>query len=375
MQKILFLMILGVILISGCTSDNSENTIKFSNYSEELQGGHMEVNDADPCTGIVCEDTTMDCGSGDLISCSNICEDGKCTKCIPECEYVELEDEEFLCEVSERKCPDGHVDICENRKVNGKCTKCTPSCSGHMEPTGLCKDVICKPSSKECSNGYDVICENTCDPDTGKCTKCTPDCGDTDCETDWTCTSWSDCDGGVQTRECADDNNCDTNRDKPDEEKDCEGDIIDHLVFSEVLFNPDGDEPHGEWVEIYNPTSTDMILDGWSIEDNQYAFLIPDNTFLESKRHMIIARNTTYFYNEHGCQPTIDETPTFTLSNTADSLTLYHDSEVIDYVEWGPLAWEIEAGNGESIKRKPNIEDTDTEDDWLSNQTPQPACA
>lgn len=44
----------------------------------------------------------------------------------------------------------------------------------------------------------------------------------TGCTPNWTCTGWSDCVSGVQTRTCTDVNNCNTSIDKPEESRTCE---------------------------------------------------------------------------------------------------------------------------------------------------------
>ncbi len=40
------------------------------------------------------------------------------------------------------------------------------------------------------------------------------------------------------------------------------------LVITEVLANPAGPEPSQEWVELYNPTSLALDLDGYTLDDN-----------------------------------------------------------------------------------------------------------
>lgn len=39
------------------------------------------------------------------------------------------------------------------------------------------------------------------------------------------------------------------------------------IQISEVLPNPMGDDTQSEWIELYNPTDNDILLDGWSISD------------------------------------------------------------------------------------------------------------
>lgn len=39
------------------------------------------------------------------------------------------------------------------------------------------------------------------------------------------------------------------------------------IQISEVLPNPVGDDTQSEWIELYNPTESDVLLDGWSTSD------------------------------------------------------------------------------------------------------------
>lgn len=43
--------------------------------------------------------------------------------------------------------------------------------------------------------------------------------------------------------------------------------ILLPIQISEVLPNPVGDDAQLEWIELYNPTDGDILLDGWSISD------------------------------------------------------------------------------------------------------------
>ena len=46
------------------------------------------------------------------------------------------------------------------------------------------------------------------------------------CTESWSCTSWSDCESGAETRTCTDSNSCGTEESKPDETQDCEVEVI-----------------------------------------------------------------------------------------------------------------------------------------------------
>jgi len=64
-MKIIILLVF-LVIVSGCTSvqDPREN---------------------DPCEGVLCQDSTLECSDGTTSSCSNICTGGECSDCRPEC--------------------------------------------------------------------------------------------------------------------------------------------------------------------------------------------------------------------------------------------------------------------------------------------------
>ena len=41
-----------------------------------------------------------------------------------------------------------------------------------------------------------------------------------------------------------------------------------HVVISEVMYDPSGTEPDGEWIELFNPTGETVDLAGWILRDN-----------------------------------------------------------------------------------------------------------
>ncbi len=51
----------------------------------------------------------------------------------------------------------------------------------------------------------------------------------------WECTNWSDCKLGKQIRECADINECGTEKIKPVEERDCKIDVLNAPTSSEII--------------------------------------------------------------------------------------------------------------------------------------------
>ena len=63
--------------------------------------------------------------------------------------------------------------------------------------------------------------------------------------------------------------------------------ISDHVVINEVDTNPFGDDSKSisEWVELYNPTDSDVDLSGWKIASTtvlKKTLTIPDGTIIGS---------------------------------------------------------------------------------------------
>ena len=152
----------------------------------------------------------------------------------------------------------------------------------------------------------------------------------------------------------------------------------DHVVFSEVFYDPIGSEPAQEWIELYNPTDVTVDLTDWTIEDNTGTYTISSATEMNAGEYLIIAHNETAFYNLYGFYPSLSDF-TLSLNNDGDQLTLKDGEETeVDFVAWEKgyegayPSWDVKANEGESIQRDPPNQDTDTSDDWINNANPDP---
>ncbi|MBI4175749.1 MAG: lamin tail domain-containing protein [Candidatus Aenigmarchaeota archaeon] len=194
------------------------------------------------------------------------------------------------------------------------------------------------------------------------------------CTEDWQCGAWSACRAGVQTRTCTDQNACGTASGKPDESQAC----LDRVLFTEVYY--DTADIRDEWIELYNPTNTDISLEGWTIQDNTQTPWTLFNYTIYASSYLTISRNSTSFSDITGCDPGVSG---FTkgLNNDGDQLTLRDPGgNETDFVAWEGGAsgayqqWNISAARGKTIRRSPVDADTDSETDWLSDQEPGPVC-
>lgn len=165
---------------------------------------------------------------------------------------------------------------------------------------------------------------------------------------------------------------------------------VEHLVVSEVIYNPLGTDTGREWIEVFNGTGGTVSLDGYRVGDEEtqgegegmYSF--PLGSVMLDQTVAVVAASGLAFYTEFGFYPdfefssTVTEVPdmvsdptwaggSVTLSNTGDEvLILYFDGAIyqeIDRTAWGsnpggmtcPLIAE-----GSSYERCPVDQDTDT---------------
>ena len=75
---------------------------------------------------------------------------------------------------------------------------------------------------------------------------------------------------------------------------------FDHIVINEIDTNPNGDDSLAvsEWVELYNPTDSDVDISGWKIASTtvlKKTFTIPDGTILSPDKFLIFTYAKIWF--------------------------------------------------------------------------------
>ena len=157
----------------------------------------------------------------------------------------------------------------------------------------------------------------------------------------------------------------------------------DHVVISEVMYDS-LNEPGGEYVELFNPTASPVVLDGWTLRRQSTAtgtFTFPAATTIAPGAYLVVANNPGTFNEDYGETTPYDSS--LTLANGGDWLILEDDSPtLVDQVAWEnppalPPGWCVTigqptAGNGQSISREPDGSDGDNCNDWVSATLPTP---
>ncbi len=123
-----------------------------------------------------------------------------------------------------------------------------------------------------------------------------------------------------------------------------ESDLSTHIVINEIEQNPYGIDEGNEWVELYNPTTSDVNLDGWKLSTTH------GKTVTVTLRGTIPANGyVIYTHTEQW------------LDNIGESVTLRDPS--LNEVDRTPY---VPDNNGTrySWQRYPNGKDTDSDSDW-----------
>ena len=162
-----------------------------------------------------------------------------------------------------------------------------------------------------------------------------------------------------------------------------------HLVISELMYNPNT-EPAGQYVEIHNPTASNVDMQNWTVNYNNgggTAFTFGVFT-LNAGAYVVLANDPTLFDNvTYPSVTNIFQYVMPNLSNTGDWFILRNPTPAtIDEVAYGagfaaakPAGWcatdSPSSANAFPASRKPVNLDGDTCGDFVGSASPNPGIA
>lgn len=173
------------------------------------------------------------------------------------------------------------------------------------------------------------------------------------------------------------------------------------LLLTEVLPDPNGPEPGGEWIEVYNAGGSPADLSVVKLGDEETQgeqegmFAFPPGTMLQPGETLVIAGQAVVFYGLFGQQPdfelresdpTVADMLRYTawaggsleLGNSGDEVLLLNAyDEVLDALSWGASRFAFDPTvksptGGHSLERFPASQDTDAASDWREQEQPSP---
>ncbi|MFM1876317.1 MAG: hypothetical protein RL266_2054 [Bacteroidota bacterium] len=140
---------------------------------------------------------------------------------------------------------------------------------------------------------------------------------------------------------------------------------VPELVINEINYNSSLDHPTEDWVEIHNPLSYAVNLEGWLLKDDQndHVFEFGAAAHINPGQFVIVARDTTTFNALVTTTADVYGVPTFGFGNSGDVIRLYHSSGVlVDEVNYSDtLPWPFLAdGYGPTLELlSPELDNSD----------------
>jgi len=157
-------------------------------------------------------------------------------------------------------------------------------------------------------------------------------------------------------------------------------------VINKVYYDVDanhGAEPQNEFIELYNPSRSDIDISNWIIKDNTSQDIIPSGTIIPARGYLLITGNSSTF----GYWDIPDDVVKIVLgdgeignglNNDADMLILETpDNNIVDQMNWGipSESWANynadvwnpgvpDVSEGHMLGRYPNGWDTNSAGDW-----------
>jgi cardiolipin synthase A/B len=165
------------------------------------------------------------------------------------------------------------------------------------------------------------------------------------------------------------------------------------LLINEVMLHPSENENTNEWIELYNPTSESLEIEGWMIADEKETDTIHADTEngdgtsnIPPGCYAIITDKGTTVYNSYvipddAVKLSVDDSTLcgYGLNNQQEKLVLMDsESTVIDAVEWGKNYEDVPGtpfsgvAEGDTLARYHQVDTDDSALDFFECSNPTP---
>jgi len=140
---------------------------------------------------------------------------------------------------------------------------------------------------------------------------------------------------------------------------------IPPLVINEINYNSAPQFNTQDWIEIYNPLSYSVSMEGWTLKDDQndHVFVFPNEFTIDPDEYIIVARNKAVFNTLVSTSSTVVGDLDFGFGNAGDAVRLFHSTgslvDEVSYTDDSP--WPTAAdGDGPTLELlSPELDNSD----------------
>ena len=130
----------------------------------------------------------------------------------------------------------------------------------------------------------------------------------------------------------------------------------DNIKITEIMYNPGGQEPQTEWVELYNPDDTPANIGGCKFGDGEGEYTIPANTVIFAKGYFVLAYSSAAAGGNYDLIYGGYSTGTISFANTNDQCIFKSSADdTLQFADYSNT-WSGEEGNKDgsnlSLSRK-----------------------
>ncbi|WP_423127703.1 CotH kinase family protein [Gaoshiqia sp. Z1-71] len=146
------------------------------------------------------------------------------------------------------------------------------------------------------------------------------------------------------------------------------------IVINEIMYNPSNEFDSGDWVELYNNSSSYINLTNWILKDsddtNSYRFA--PNTIMEPHAYLVVCRDQDAFSAVYPGVSNFQGPLGFGFSSAGECIRLYNNnSELVDQVCYASeYPWPTEPnGGGYTLELKDPDADNSLAHNWFTSLT------
>lgn len=148
------------------------------------------------------------------------------------------------------------------------------------------------------------------------------------------------------------------------------------VIVNEIMADPFGSDTNQEWIELYNPGSTPVDIQGWQIRDcaTQALTLRGPNLTIPSRGYLVVGMSSNAAANGGVDVDLAYGNSSFYMSNTVGSVLLYDgpglDANLIDQTRYSRFEdWSSVFRSGHSIERRSATSDGTVPTGWARAKT------